>query len=89
MRFADVARALERVRTPDCVLDGEVCALDEDGRSSFSVMQLGSGPLVFYAFDVLEVDGSPCSISRSSSGVSACARSSIFGDDRPALRELR
>ena len=30
--------------------------------------------------------GSPCSISRSSSGVSACARSSIFGDDRPASR---
>jgi bifunctional non-homologous end joining protein LigD len=60
VRFADVARALERsVRTPDCVLDGEVCALDEDGRSSFSVMQQGSGPLVFYAFDVLEVDGEP------------------------------
>jgi bifunctional non-homologous end joining protein LigD len=60
VRFADVARALARsVRTPDCVLDGEVCALDEDGRSSFSVMQQGSGPMVFYAFDVLEVDGEP------------------------------
>ncbi len=59
-RFADVVRALERsVRTPDCVLDGEVCALDEQGRSSFSVMQQGSGPLVYYAFDVLEVDGEP------------------------------
>jgi bifunctional non-homologous end joining protein LigD len=59
-RFAVLARALERgVRTPDCVLDGEVCALDEQGRSSFSVMQQGSGPLVYYAFDVLEVDGKP------------------------------
>jgi bifunctional non-homologous end joining protein LigD len=59
-RFAVVARALERgVRTPDCVLDGEVCALDEQGRSSFSVMQQGSGPLVYYVFDVLEVDGEP------------------------------
>jgi bifunctional non-homologous end joining protein LigD len=59
-RFRDVARALERaVRTPDCVLDGEVCALDESGRSSFSVMQQGSGPLVYYVFDVLEVDGEP------------------------------
>ncbi|MGH3060926.1 MAG: DNA ligase D [Gaiellaceae bacterium] len=59
-RFAHVARALARaVRTPDCVLDGEVCALDEDGRSSFSVMQQGKGPLVYYAFDVLEVDGEP------------------------------
>jgi bifunctional non-homologous end joining protein LigD len=59
-RFASVARALARsVRTPDCVLDGEVCALDGQGRSSFSVMQQGSGPLVYYAFDVLEVDGDP------------------------------
>ncbi|MGH3057333.1 MAG: DNA ligase D [Gaiellaceae bacterium] len=59
-RFAHVARALARaVRTPDCVLDGEVCALDEDGRSRFSVMQQGKGPLVYYAFDVLEVDGEP------------------------------
>jgi bifunctional non-homologous end joining protein LigD len=41
------------------VLDGEVCALDEEGRSSFSVMQQGKGPLVYYAFDVLEVDGEP------------------------------
>jgi bifunctional non-homologous end joining protein LigD len=59
-RFAHVATALARaVRTPDCVLDGEVCALDEDGRSSFSVMQQGKGPLVYYVFDVLEVDGEP------------------------------
>jgi bifunctional non-homologous end joining protein LigD len=59
-RFGSVARALARVvRTPDCVLDGEVCALDEQGRSSFSVMQQGSGPLVYYVFDVLEIDGEP------------------------------
>jgi bifunctional non-homologous end joining protein LigD len=59
-RFASVGRALARtVRTPDCVLDGEVCALDEQGRSSFSVMQQGSGPLVYYVFDVLEIDGEP------------------------------
>jgi bifunctional non-homologous end joining protein LigD len=59
-RFRVVARALERaVRTPDVVLDGEVCALDDDGRASFSVMQQGKGPLVLYVFDVLEVDGEP------------------------------
>ncbi|HEX2044194.1 MAG TPA: DNA ligase D [Gaiellaceae bacterium] len=59
-RFSAVARALPHaVRTPDCVLDGEVCALDDQGRSSFSVMQQGSGPLVFYAFDLLELDGEP------------------------------
>ena len=59
-RFTEVARAIGRAaKSPDCVLDGEVCALDEGGRSSFSVMQQGSGPLVFYAFDVLEEDGQP------------------------------
>ncbi|MGH3092424.1 MAG: DNA ligase D, partial [Gaiellaceae bacterium] len=59
-RFPTIARAISQAsKTPDCVLDGEVCALDDGGRSSFSVMQQGSGPLVFYAFDVLEVDGEP------------------------------
>jgi bifunctional non-homologous end joining protein LigD len=59
-RFAEIARALPRaVRSPNCVLDGEVCALDESGKSSFSLMQQGRGRLVYYVFDVLEVDGEP------------------------------
>ena len=59
-RFASVARAIPgALRTPHCVLDGEVCALDERGRTSFSEMQQGSGALVFYVFDVLEIDGRP------------------------------
>jgi bifunctional non-homologous end joining protein LigD len=59
-RFDSVARAIvQAVKTPDCVLDGEVCALDEEGRASFSAMQQGSGPLVLYVFDVLEVEGEP------------------------------
>src|SRR5438874_3860091 len=59
-RFSSVAKALEKaVKTPHCVLDGEVCALDESGRSSFSAMQQGKPgtPIVYYAFDVLEVEG--------------------------------
>ena len=57
-RFSVVARALPRaLRTPSCVLDGEVCALDDQGRSSFSLMQQGLGRLVYYVFDVLEVEG--------------------------------
>jgi bifunctional non-homologous end joining protein LigD len=59
-RFPAVAKELAKaVRTPDCVLDGEVCALDEQGRSSFSAMQQGTGPLVLFVFDLLEVDGEP------------------------------
>jgi bifunctional non-homologous end joining protein LigD len=59
-RFRPVARGLaQAVRTPNCVLDGEVCALDEQGRASFSAMQQGGHQLVFYAFDVLEIEGEP------------------------------
>jgi bifunctional non-homologous end joining protein LigD len=61
-RFASVANAVSRAtKSPDCVLDGEVCALDENGRSSFSAMQQGKPgtPIVYFAFDVLEIDGEP------------------------------
>src|SRR5205085_4731614 len=41
-RFGNVAKELPKaLRTPDAVLDGAVCALDEQGRSSFSAMQQG------------------------------------------------
>ncbi len=61
-RFGNVARELPKgLRTTDCVLDGEVCALDDSGRSSFSAMQQGKAdtPIVYYVFDVLEVEGEP------------------------------
>jgi bifunctional non-homologous end joining protein LigD len=59
-RFGLVAKALAKaVRTPDCVVDGEVCALDEKGRPSFSAMQQGSSALVYEVFDLLELDGVP------------------------------
>jgi bifunctional non-homologous end joining protein LigD len=43
---------------PDCILDGEMCALDADGNPSFSALQsaMRSGrtdELVFFAFDIL------------------------------------
>ena len=59
-RFAVVAKALPNaLRTPDAVVDGEVCALDEAGRPSFSAMQQGrpGTPLVYEVFDVLEIAG--------------------------------
>ena len=59
-RFKAVARALPgAVRTNHCVLDGEVCALDEQGRPSFSALQQGTGTLVYYVFDLLELEGKP------------------------------
>ena len=61
-RFPGVGKAIEKAaRTPECVLDGEVGALDEDGRMTFSAMQQGKSgtSYVYVAFDVLEVDGEP------------------------------
>ncbi len=61
-RFPSVARGLSlSTKSKDCVLDGEVCALTEDGRPSFSAMQRGrpGTPVVFYAFDLLELEGEP------------------------------
>jgi bifunctional non-homologous end joining protein LigD len=61
-RFANVAKELAKaMKTPDCVVDGEVCALDEEGRPSFSAMQQAKAgtPILYYLFDLLEVDGEP------------------------------
>ncbi len=61
-RFPTVVRALQRaLRTPDCVLDGEVVAIGKDGRATFSAMQQGSEgtTYVYVAFDALEVEGEP------------------------------
>jgi bifunctional non-homologous end joining protein LigD len=61
-RFPGVARAIgQAVKSPDCLLDGEVCALDEEGRATFSAMQQGKpGTTYLYVvFDLLELDGEP------------------------------
>jgi bifunctional non-homologous end joining protein LigD len=59
-RFAPVAKELAKaLRTPDAVLDGEVVALDDQGKASFSAMQQGSTRLAYEVFDLLEADGDP------------------------------
>ncbi|HEY1732540.1 MAG TPA: non-homologous end-joining DNA ligase [Terriglobales bacterium] len=60
------------VRARTAILDGEIVALDEEGRSSFSLMQQRTGvgeggrrirrtrddiPVVYYVFDLLYLDG--------------------------------
>src|SRR5439155_19917653 len=61
-RFRGVAGAVPRaVKSPAVVLAGEVCALDEEGRPSFSAMQQGKPgtPIVYEVFDVLDLEGEP------------------------------
>jgi bifunctional non-homologous end joining protein LigD len=61
----------EHVRADTAILDGEIAALDEQGRASFSLMQQRTGireagrrtafrrdiPLLYYVFDLLYLDG--------------------------------
>ena len=59
-RFNAAARAAERgFRTADGVFDAEICALDEQGRSRFSLLQQGRGTLALVVYDVLEIEGKP------------------------------
>ncbi len=59
-RFGTLVEPFSRITTSTALIDGEVCALVESGRTDFSTLtsSLKTGaPLVFYAFDLLEYDG--------------------------------
>jgi bifunctional non-homologous end joining protein LigD len=61
-RFPEIAEAVKDLPVPECVLDGEVVALDEQGRSSFQLLQSlemegRKSPLRFYVFDLLQLNG--------------------------------
>ena len=56
-RFRAVARAAAlAIRPSDAVLDGEICALDESGRSRFSLLQESAGTEALVLFDLLELE---------------------------------
>lgn len=59
-RFREVARAAQlAIRSANAILDGEICALDEEGRPRFSLLQEGSGTFALVLFDLLELDSEP------------------------------
>ena len=59
--YPAVAIAGQRLRADSAVVDGEIVAVDANGRPSFQALQhRGSHPghaIVFYAFDLLHLDG--------------------------------
>src|ERR1700720_2789360 len=58
-RYSSIADALSRL-PDDTVIDGEVVALDADGKPSFNMLQnYGSAgaPLHFFVFDLLVLNG--------------------------------
>ncbi|MCM0080761.1 DNA ligase D [Geomonas sp. Red32] len=59
-RFPQVAASLAAIKA-EAVLDGEVVALDEQGRSYFQLLQnsqrTGEGSIVYFVFDLLYLNG--------------------------------
>jgi bifunctional non-homologous end joining protein LigD len=61
-RFPEIAAAIARLPAGNAMLDGEMVALTPAGVSSFAGLQQAlsgkrTGPLVYYAFDLLHLDG--------------------------------
>jgi bifunctional non-homologous end joining protein LigD len=61
-RFPEIVEAIKNLPAREFVIDGEVVALDDEGRSSFQLLQAlemegRKSPVYFYAFDLLQLDG--------------------------------
>jgi bifunctional non-homologous end joining protein LigD len=70
-RYPELRELPRLVRAKSAILDGEVVVLDEQGRSSFSLMQQRTGirqhgrqgparsdlPIIYYVFDLMYLDG--------------------------------
>jgi bifunctional non-homologous end joining protein LigD len=61
-RFPEIALAAAEFDADECVVDGEIVAMDEEGRSSFQLLQRAEldgkdAPLAFYVFDLLQFNG--------------------------------
>ncbi|WP_242395757.1 DNA ligase D [Anaeromyxobacter oryzisoli] len=60
-QFPEVARAVETLPARSALLDGEVAAVLDDGRTSFQALQnaFSGGPrrIAYFVFDLLELDG--------------------------------
>ena len=63
-KYPAIAAALAKLRVKTAYIDGELCGVRPDGVTSFSIMQQaadrGSAGLVYFAFDLLELDGRGC-----------------------------
>jgi bifunctional non-homologous end joining protein LigD len=59
-KFAAIAKVAAKL--PDCIIDGEICALDHNGAPDFAALQAAlsdgkSDALIFFAFDLLFAEG--------------------------------
>jgi len=59
-KYPELINALKLLSAQNIVIDGEIAALDQNGKASFQLLQgYGRGkqgpPLIYYAFDLLEI----------------------------------
>src|SRR4051795_11316 len=58
-KFPSIVDAVAKLRPKRFVIDGEIVALDENGRHSFQLLQRiksSKAPLRFYLFDLLQIN---------------------------------
>jgi DNA ligase D-like protein (predicted ligase) len=58
--FGYLVPAFSKLTPGSALIDGEICAVDDRGRSDFSILKTsldGRTPIVFFAFDLLEQNG--------------------------------
>ena len=75
LNYPQLLDALKALPADHVILDGEIVALDEKGRSSFQLLQIYKSseqrvPLVYYVFDVLFWKAKTCAMNRSRPGAS-------------------
>jgi bifunctional non-homologous end joining protein LigD len=60
-KFAPIVAAAEKLKVSSALLDGEAVVLDAAGKTNFQALQAslkgGKADLVYFAFDLLELDG--------------------------------
>ena len=59
-QFEAIVPPLTRITKGTALIDGELCAFDDKGRTDFSTLKdhlSNGGPLTYFAFDLLEQDG--------------------------------
>jgi bifunctional non-homologous end joining protein LigD len=55
--FRELANSLRQLKVKNAIIDGELACLDSEGRSIFNELLFRRGSPVFYAFDLLYLNG--------------------------------
>jgi bifunctional non-homologous end joining protein LigD len=62
-KYLETAKAIAKLPVTSAYIDGELCGVGADGVTSFALIQsasdTGTGTLVYFAFDLLALDGAP------------------------------